>query len=70
MAPFYSRTIAKNTVSSCGDCHGNANVVDLDADSAIKVVEWDGNGPEFGDKVPGRSGRPGTSPCRSTIRPR
>jgi hypothetical protein len=44
MAPGYGHTIARNAVSGCGDCHANANVVDLDEDSVLVVAGFDGAG--------------------------
>ena len=46
---YYSHTIDRNGVSSCGDCHNNANVQDLAADSTLEVVKWDGVSPPAGD---------------------
>lgn len=40
MAPFYAHTIARNAVTSCSDCHGNASVADWFADGVIDVVTW------------------------------
>lgn len=44
MVPAYSHTIARNAVSGCGDCHANANVLDLDDDSLLVVAGFDGAG--------------------------
>ena len=44
IAPAYSHTIARNAVSGCGDCHGNANVLDLADDSLLVVAGFDGSG--------------------------
>jgi len=46
---YFSHTIDKNAVSSCTDCHGNANMQDLAADSILEVVKWDGINPPAGD---------------------
>jgi predicted CXXCH cytochrome family protein len=46
---YYSHTIDKNAVSGCSDCHGNANVLDLAADSVLEVVKWDSVNPPAGD---------------------
>jgi predicted CXXCH cytochrome family protein len=42
MAPFYAHTIARNAVTGCDDCHGNAAVTDWFADSVMDVVTWNG----------------------------
>lgn len=42
IAPGYAHTIARNAVSGCGDCHGNAHVLDLDEDSMMIVAGFDG----------------------------
>ena len=44
MVPAYGHTIARNAVSGCGDCHANANVLDLDDDSLLVVAGSDGAG--------------------------
>lgn len=44
VAPGYGHTIARNAVSGCEDCHGNAHVVDLDDDSVLVMAEFDGVG--------------------------
>jgi hypothetical protein len=46
---YYSHTISRNAVSGCSDCHGNANMQDLAADSILEVVKWDGVNPPAGD---------------------
>lgn len=44
LAPGYGHTISRNAVSACGDCHGNAHVLDLDDDSVLVVAGFDGVG--------------------------
>ncbi len=44
VAPGYGHTIAKDAVSGCDDCHGNAHLLDLAADSVLVVAEFDGVG--------------------------
>ncbi len=44
VVPAYGHTIARNAVSGCGDCHANANVLDLDDDSVLVVAGFDGAG--------------------------
>jgi hypothetical protein len=41
VAPGYGHTIARNAVSGCDDCHGNAHILDLDDDSVLVVAEFD-----------------------------
>jgi hypothetical protein len=42
-APFYSHTISTHAVTSCDDCHSNANVAEYEATGSIHVVEWTGS---------------------------
>lgn len=62
IAPFYSHTIARDAVTACTDCHGNANVLDLDADSILKVVELNPSPPDFDTKGVGTTGKQGYVP--------
>ena len=39
--PYYAHTIAKNAITSCGNCHGNPAVEDWFDDGVIDVVVWD-----------------------------
>lgn len=40
IAPFYAHTIAKNAVTGCSDCHGNASITALTTgDSTLVVME-------------------------------
>ena len=41
MVPAYGHTIARNAVSACGDCHGNAHILDLDDDSVLVAAGFD-----------------------------
>ncbi|UCC84591.1 MAG: hypothetical protein JSW46_06600 [Gemmatimonadota bacterium] len=44
IAPGYGHTIARNAISGCADCHGNAHILDLAEDSLLVVAEFDGEG--------------------------
>jgi hypothetical protein len=44
IAPGYGHTIARNAVSGCDDCHGNAPTLDLDDDSVLVVAGFDDAG--------------------------
>jgi hypothetical protein len=48
-APFYSHTIARDAVTGCNDCHGNAAVTEWfdDADNVIDVMVWDDVNSQF-----------------------
>jgi hypothetical protein len=63
IAPFYSHTIARNAVTGCGDCHGNANVTALTTgDSTLVVMEQSDAVPDFGTQGTGLVGVPGRVP--------
>ena len=63
IAPFYAHTIARNAVSGCTDCHGNANVTALTSgDSTLVVMEASDAVPDFGTKGTGLVGRGGRVP--------
>jgi hypothetical protein len=44
VAPGYGHTIARNAISGCDDCHGNAHILDLAEDSLLVVAEFDAEG--------------------------
>jgi predicted CXXCH cytochrome family protein len=63
IAPFYSHTIARNAVSGCTDCHGNANITALTSgDSTLVVMEASDAVPDFGTKGTGLVGPGGRVP--------
>jgi hypothetical protein len=57
MAPFYSHTIAKNAVTGCGDCHGNANITALTSGDSTLVVMEQGPPDANGTTLVGVGGR-------------
>jgi predicted CXXCH cytochrome family protein len=57
MAPFYSHTIAKNAVTGCGDCHGNANITALTSGDSTLVVMEQGPADANGTTLVGVGGR-------------
>ncbi len=41
MAPFYAHTISRTAITSCNDCHINANVAEYNGTGYLNVVLWD-----------------------------